>query len=321
MSNFNKKIYRNVLFLITIFTILNCRNHTNSDLILPQKEALDIKLSLAQWSFHKALKSGEMDNFQFIEQAASMGFSGVEYVNQFFNDKAQDTAFLDRLNNTARRNKIQQVLIMIDGEGNLADTSDIERFQAVQNHFKWVDAAAYLGCHAIRVNLYGNGDKIEVANAGIDGLTQLAKYAKAKNIHILVENHGGYSSDAEWLIQVIKKVNDSFVGTLPDFSNFCIEYEGGQMWGKNCLKSFDKYMGLQMLMPFAKGVSAKSFDFGEMGYERTIDYPKMIETIYNAAYNGFIGVEYEGTAFSEAEGILMTKSLLEKCIEEQNIRR
>lgn len=298
----------------------NCKNKPDSTLTIPQREEPKIQLSLAQWSFHRALKAGEMDNFQFVEKAATLGFTGVEYVNQFFKDKAQDTAFLDKLNSIAKKNQIRQVLIMVDDEGNLADTSATERQKAVENHYKWVDAAAYLGCHAIRVNLYGNGSKDVVATAGIEGLTQLSNYAKAKNIDILVENHGGYSSDATWLTQVIQKVNDSNVGTLPDYSNFCIEYEGGKMWGTNCLKSFDKYMGVQLMMPYAKGVSAKSFDFGEMGYERSIDYTKMMEIIFNAGFSGFIGVEYEGTVFPEEEGIIMTKTLLEKCIQEQKNR-
>jgi sugar phosphate isomerase/epimerase len=307
-------------FCFAVLFLWNCKNKPDSSLTIPQREEVKIQLSLAQWSFHRALKAGEMDNFQFVEKAATLGFTGVEYVNQFFKNKTQDTAFLDKLNSIAKKNQIRQVLIMVDDEGNLADTSATERQKAVENHYKWVDAAAYLGCHAIRVNLYGNGSKDVVATAGIEGLTQLSNYAKAKNINILVENHGGYSSDAAWLTQVIQKVNDPNVGTLPDYSNFCIEYEGSQMWGTNCLKSFDKYMGVQLMMPYAKGVSAKSFDFGEMGYERSIDYTKMMEIIFNAGFSGFIGVEYEGTVFPEEEGIIMTKTLLEKCIQEQKIR-
>ena len=304
--------------MLSIF--LSCKDNSKNILTLPVKEIPVIDISLAQWSFHRALRNGEMDNFQFIEKAAQLGFTGVEYVNQFFKDKSQDTVFLSKLNEVAKKHNIKQVLIMIDEEGNLADTSLIKREESIAKHRNWVDAAAYLGCHAIRVNLYGNGTKEQVASAGVDGLSKLADYASERNINILVENHGGYSSDAEWLVGVIVKVNKPNVGTLPDFSNFCMKYEGGAMWGTRCLEEFDKYAGMQLMMPYAKGVSAKSFDFGEMGYETTIDYTRMLEIIFKSGYSGFIGIEYEGENLNEEKGVLATKELLDKCIQEQIIR-
>lgn len=311
---------RFLLSLLLIAVITSCKNKSIDDVQLPDNKVPEIKISLAQWSFHRALRNGEMDNVQFIEKAAEMGFSGVEYVNQFFIDKAQDTAFLNQLKTTAQRHNIQQVLIMIDEEGNLADTSLTAREEAVVRHQKWIDAATYLGCHAIRVNLYGYGDKKDVAQAGMDGLSKLADYAATKNLNILVENHGGYSSDAAWLTDIVKSVNKPNLGTLPDFSNFCIQYEGGNMWGTNCTEAFDKYLGVQLMMPYAKGISAKSFDFGEMGYETSIDYNRMMEIIFKSGFSGYIGVEYEGDSFSEEKGTQMTKKLLEKCIKEQQIK-
>ena len=314
--------YTYLTFLILVIAFAyGCRNNSKTDLTLPDKHDQDIRLSLAQWSFHRALKSGEMDNFQFIEQAAALGFTAVEYVNQFFKDQAKDTVFLTKLKEIATKNNIESLLIMIDDEGNLADTNTIMRNQAIENHKKWIDAAAFLGCHAIRVNLYGTGSREETASAGVEALGKLATYAAPKGMTVLVENHGGYSSDASWLANVIEKVNYPNLGTLPDFDNFCIQYEGGNMWGTNCIESFDKYTGMQLLMPFAGGVSAKSYNFGEMGYETTIDYNRMIEIVYNSGYSGYINIEYEGNAYPEEKGVLMTKQLLEKCIIEQKARR
>lgn len=313
-------MFRVTILWLMLSMFLSCKDTTKNTLLLPVKEVPKIDLSLAQWSFHRAMRNGEMDNFQFIEKAAQLGFTGVEYVNQFFKDKSQDTVFLSKLNEVAKKHNIRQVLIMIDEEGNLADTSLTKREESIAKHQKWVDAAAYLGCHAIRVNLYGNGNKEEVASAGIDGLNKLADYAADRNINILVENHGGYSSNADWLVGVIEKVNKPNVGTLPDFSNFCIEYQGGAMWGNQCLEEFDKYTGVQLMMPYAKGVSAKSFDFGEMGYETTIDYTRMLEIIFKSGYSGYIGIEYEGKNLNEENGVIATKELLEKCIHEQIIR-
>ncbi len=315
-----RQTINSVLLVLVIALAFGCKNNATKDLSILEKQTQDIRLSLAQWSFHRALKAGEMDNFQFIEKASALGFTAVEYVNQFFKDQATDTVFLTKLKEIAAKNNIESVLIMIDDEGNLADSNTVMRNNAIEKHLKWVDAAAFLGCHAIRVNLYGSGSREATAMAGVEALNQLAAYAATKDIKVLVENHGGYSSDASWLVNVIEKVNHPNIGTLPDFDNFCIQYEGGKMWGTKCLESFDRYTGMQLLMPYAGGVSAKSYNFGEMGYETSIDYNRMIEIVYNSGYSGYINIEYEGTAYPEEKGILMTKQLLEKCIREQKVK-
>lgn len=317
---FDWSIFRifSIAFLITL--LFSCKNNSVDTLRLPEKKIPHIELSLSQWSFHRALKSGEMNHVQFIEKASILGFSAVEYVSTLLKNPILDTLFLDSLNEAASKFKIQQVLIMVDGEGNLADIDSTSRGEAIFNHLQWIDAAAYLGCQAIRVNLYGDGDKAMVAQAGVEALRQLSNYAHNKGIRILVENHGGYSSDATWLANVIEQVNSPDVATLADFDNFCIKYAGGAMWGTTCLESFDKYLGMQLLMPYAGGVSAKAYDFGEMGFETTIDYNKMVEIIFNAGYSGFINIEYEGNGFTEEKGILLTKALIEKCIQNQIIK-
>ena len=198
------------------------------------------------------------------------------------------------------------LIIMIDGQGDLATADANARKEAVENHFKWVDAAAAMGCHSIRVNLSGTQEPEAWVEASVDGLTQLSTYAKDKNINIIVENHGGLSSKGELLATVMTKVNMDNCGTLPDFGNFCIE------WGEwpECNEWYDRYKGMSELMPFAKAVSAKSHDFDEKGEETHSDYTKMLQIVKDAGYSGFIGVEYEGSELSEEEGIIATRDLL-----------
>lgn len=269
------------------------------------------QLSLAEWSYHNALYAGEMTNLDFAAKAKELGFTGIEYVSIFFKDKSEDMAYLDSLNAAAKANGVQQVLIMIDGEGPLADLNDSIRNQAVENHKKWVKAAKYLGCHAIRVNAQGTGLPNEVRDAAVKGLSALGEFAKAEGINVIVENHGGISSDGSWLNSVMSAVKMDNVGTLPDFGNFCIERDTSDY--SVCLVSYDKYKGMEEVMPFAKGVSAKSHNFDADGNETDIDYPRMMKIIAKSGYKGFIGVEYEGKMLSETEGIIQTKKLLEKC--------
>ena len=263
------------------------------------------KLSLAQWSLHRALYAKEMDNLEFAIAARNLGFEGLEYVNSFFKTHAKDKAYLNEMNNRARGEGVKNVLIMIDGEGQLADKNTQNRLKAIENHHKWVDAAHFLGCHAIRVNLGGGVDEKEAMKASVDSLNRLSDYAKGSGISILVENHGGFSSNGKWLSSVFKQVKNTNTGTLPDFGNFCIERS------KNgCKKSYDRYLGLKEILPFAKAVSAKSYDFDSQGNETTIDYYKVLKMVKEVGYTGFIGVEYEGTGVSEEKGIELTRDLL-----------
>lgn len=303
-----------VLILSSIWACNNPKSSTNMATAAVQ-DSSTLKISLAEWSFHKALFDKKMDHLGFIAKAGAMGFSGVEYVNQFFADKASDTSYLNKMTAASKKAGVAQLLIMVDGEGYLADMDKAKRDSAVANHYKWVDAAAYLGCHSIRVNAHGEGNADEVAAAAIDGLSRLATYAQTKNINVIVENHGGHSSDGQWLSNVMTKINKPNCGTLPDFGNFCLKRKDGAMWGTPCLEEYDRYKGVEELLPFAKAVSAKSYDFGEMGYETTIDYTKMIELVRQSGYAGYIGVEYEGENIGEEEGVIATKKLLEKCMD------
>lgn len=266
------------------------------------------KISLAQWSFHKAIFSKELEHLDFAAKTRSLGIDGIEYVNQFFKDKAEDAAYLSQMNQRAVDADVTQLLIMIDGEGGLGDTDDAKRKEAIENHYKWVDAAKTLGCHSIRVNAFGEGSSEDVGKAAVQGLGGVSEYAAKENINVIVENHGGYSSNGTWLSGVIKEVNLPNCGTLPDFGNFCIKREG---WTK-CLEEYDRYKGVTEMMPFAKAVSAKTNDFDDKGNETKTDYMKMMQIVKEHGYTGFVGIEYEGRTLSEEEGILKSKELLIK---------
>ncbi|MEJ5091712.1 Xylose isomerase-like TIM barrel [compost metagenome] len=266
------------------------------DLLAAPKNWFDI--SLAEWSLHKTLFKGDLKNIDFPELAAKkFGIYGVEYVNAFFKDKAKDMTYLKDLNNRAKDNGVRNVLIMIDGEGNLGDEDAAKRKQAVENHYKWIDAANFLGCHAIRVNAAGKGTPEEVKKAVVESLSTLADYGKKSKISVIVENHGGISSHGDWLADTLKTVGKKNCGSLPDLGNF---YE------------YDRYQGVADLMPFAKGVSAKTHDFDANGNETQIDYTRMLKIVKEAKFKGYIGIEYEGSKLSEEEGIFATKKLLER---------
>lgn len=267
------------------------------------------KISLAEWSFHKALfgrdGAAKMDNLDFPRKARELGIEGVEYVNQFFKDKAKDMQYLAELKKISDAEGVTNVLIMCDGEGALGDPDQKARMQAVENHYKWVDAAKYLGCHAIRVNAQSQGAYEEQQKLAAEGLAKLGEYGQQQNISVIVENHGGLSSNGEWLAGVMKMVNMGNVGTLPDFGNFCIERT------KNgCKEEYDKYKGVTELMPFAKGVSAKTHNFNEQGQETDIDYMKIMRIVMDHDYHDFVGIEYEGNDLSEEEGVIATRDLL-----------
>lgn len=266
------------------------------------------EISLAEWSLHKTLFANKINNLDFPGLAKNkFGISVVEYVNAFFKDKAKDTKYLNELLKRCKDNGVKNHLIMIDGEGNLGDTNEAERKKAVENHYKWVDAAKYLGCSTIRVNAYGQGTAEEVAKAATASLATLGEYGAKEKINIVVENHGSYSSNGEWMSGVLKAVGKPNVGMLPDFGNFCIK-RGPQ----SCEEEYDRYKGVTELMPYAKGVSAKTNDFDEKGNCVETDYDRMMKIVKDAGFKGYVGIEYEGTKLGEEEGIMKTKQLLER---------
>ena len=271
------------------------------------------EISLAEWSLHKSLFAKTISNLDFpVIAKKQYGISAVEYVNQFFKDKAEDKKYLSELLLRCRDNGVKNHLIMIDGEGELGSLSESERTKAVENHYKWVDAAHYLDCQTVRVNAFGKGSAADVQQAAADGLNKLGEYAQKAGLNVIVENHGSYSSNGEWLLATIKKVNRSNVGILPDFGNFCIRRDTGDLYQGKCIEEYDKYKAVQEWMPVSKGVSAKTFDFDATGNCIETDYNKMFRIIKESGFKGYVGIEYEGETLGEEEGIKKTKALLER---------
>jgi sugar phosphate isomerase/epimerase len=262
------------------------------------------KISLAEWSFHRALEKGEMTNLDFPKIAKTKyNLDAVEYVSTFFKGKGEDTEYLTKLKAECTKYGVKSLLIMVDDEGNLGDTSAVARQKAVENHYKWVKAASFLGCYSIRVNARGTGTMEQVAHAATDGLSKLSDFAAKYKINVIVENHGEYSSNGKWLSGVMKAVNKPNCGTLPDLGNF---YD------------YDRYQGVADMMPFAKGVSGKTHDFDKDGNETVIDYVKMMKIISDAKYKGYIDIEYEGDKLSEPDGVTASIALVKKVIAPYN---
>jgi len=282
---------RNFIKTSATATFLGCLPSTFAQ---ANKALFDI--SLAQWSLHKMLHRKELDNLDFPKfTKETFDIHAVEYVNRFF--KSTEASYLSELKKRCEDNGVKSLLIMCDGLGQLGAPDDAERKKAVENHYPWLDAAKHLGCHSIRVNAASGGSYDEQLSLAADGLARLSTHAETMNLNVIVENHGGLSSNGEWLAGVMKKVNLPNCGTLPDFGNF---------------RNYDRYKGTKELMPFAKGVSAKSHDFDENGNEIHSDFTRLIKIVLDAGYRGYVGIEYEGNKLSEVEGIKKTKALLIK---------
>jgi len=289
------------------------------------------KISLAQWSLRRhifgkrpasrrkkitleerrsllrnspeIMLNGDISNLDFAHTARQhFDIDAIEYVNMFFFGKARDQKYLNELKNRADDVGVKSLLIMCDLEGAIGDPDPDLRKVAVENHHKWVEAAAFLGCHSIRVNAQSTGSWDEQRKLAADGLSRLSDYADKYNIDVLVENHGGLSSNGQWLASVMREANHPRLGTLPDFGNFNISDD----------EHYNIYKGVEELMPFARAVSAKSYDFDAQGNETTLDYTRLLRSVTKAGYNGYVGIEYDGTRMSEFDGIRATKTLLEK---------
>jgi sugar phosphate isomerase/epimerase len=331
-----------IMMVFALVLFLNCTSGpksseqdeaTESLTEKPVEKESDFKISLAQWSLHNtyfgepikdwgefarmvkespdSILKGDADPKDFPELAASYGIYTIELVNTFYFSKVDDMEYWTAFKQNCEKSGVSVGLIMCDLVGNLGDADADVRQKAVEDHYKWVDVASFLGATSIRVNAGGQGTAEELAINAADGLSKLGTYAATKGVNILVENHGGFSSDGAWLSGVMKAIGMDNVGTLPDFGNFCIEY--GQ---DGCEKEYDKYKGMEELMPYAKGVSAKSNAFDENGDETKSDYLKIMKIVKKSGFKGYVGIEYEGKELSEDEGIKATKALLEKVFAE-----
>jgi len=301
--------------LITLTLLISCQSQKP-----PSQEAESFfKLSLAQWSFHRSIKYNNLSPYEFARLASELGFEGLEYVSTLYPDviKSDDktsaiNAFIEKNNSLAAQYKMKNVLIMVDEEGDLSTSNKNERLEAIENHKLWINAAHKMGCGAIRLNLHGEEDEELWIKNSIASLEMLSEFAKPLNVNIIVENHGGNSSNASLLMKVINQVSFDNCGTLPDFGNFCLSKDWGSLKENKCDDPYDPYMGVSEMMPKAFGVSAKAYDFDANGNETILDYEKLLSIVKKAGYNGFIGIEYEGDHLSEEEGIIATKKLIEK---------
>ena len=329
-----KQLFSKVLIIAVATALLaSCNTRPKTSNTGNEETVPDFKISLAEWSLHRSyfgnsindwaefskllqedpdsVLQGDMDPFDFPKVAAGYEIDCIELVNTFYYGKAKDMDYWQRFKQNCDDAGVTVGLIMCDALGNLGDSDPEARDAAVENHKPWVDVAAYLGAKTIRVNAAGEGTPEEVAAAAADGLRKLGEYAADKGVNVVVENHGGYSSNAKWVVGVMEQVDMDNVGTLPDFGNFCIESDS-----TGCIKEYDKYLGMEELMPYAKGVSAKSHEFDADGNEVDSNFLQLMTIVKDSGYRGYVGIEYEGTTLSEVDGIMATKALLQKVFAE-----
>ena len=276
------------------------------------------KISLAQWSLHRSLRAGDIDPLDFpVLTRQDYGIDAVELVNTFYFDRAQDREYLGELKSRADGEGVSVLLIMCDAEGDLGDPDEARRTQAVENHHKWVEAAAFLGCHSIRVNARSDASlsEDEQQRLAADGLRRLCDFGDQHGINVIVENHGGISSNGQWLAGLMDRVDHARVGTLPDFGNFSLT-EAPMDINEHPEAWYDRYQGVSELMPYAKAVSAKAHTFDEAGNCLDTDYLRMMKIVLDAGYRSYVGIEYEGPVLSEPDGIRATKALLERVRDE-----
>ncbi len=304
------------IFLVILFGCGNNKKKQNPEIPINETEVVSesyFKLSLAEWSLHRKFNDEGVSPFEFAKIADSLGFNTLEYVSQLYTKQIAEVGFdsvINRLKYESTKYGLKNNLIMVDHEGDLADPDLKVRNQAIENHKKWVDAAYKLGCQAIRVNTFGTNNPEIWKVSVVAGLKELSEYAATRNINVICENHGWLSSDAPKLMAALDAVNLPNCGTLPDFGNWCIK-RSEDYFGGECLELFpDKYEGIKLMMPKAKGVSAKSYDFDQNGIETTIDYGRMLQIVKDSGFKGIIGIEYEGIRLNEIDGIIATKNLV-----------
>jgi sugar phosphate isomerase/epimerase len=286
---------------------------------LSSSKASRFEISLAEWSLHRSIRAGKMDHLDFpLIAKNTYGISAVEYVNGLFGgtkmdfkEAAKNSAYLNELLKRSKDAGVFNHLLMVDDEGSLAVPEDIERLKAVDDHKKWIEAAKLLGCLTVRVNLHGDGAPDAKKTASIDSLSRLGDFAKTMQINIVTENHGHESSNGAWVADIMRQVNRANVGTLPDFGNWCLSDDWGNTQGE-CKDYYDRYQGVKEVLPFAKGVSAKTYDFDSNGEQPKMDYKRLMGIVKDSGFKGYIGIEFEGDNQTEDEGIRKTKTLLER---------
>ena len=262
------------------------------------------KISLAQWSLHKAIQSRMITNLDFPRVAREQfGIEGLEFVNQLW--EAPTEAYVRRLKNNMKQTGTTAVLIMCDGEGTMGHSDKATRMKAAENHYKWIDITAELGGTAIRTNMYPEKQPQTDTEVNSflgycsESFAQLCEYGQKAKVNVIIENHGGISSNPDVVVRLMKMVKQPNFGTLPDFGNFP--------------ETTDKYAAVEKLMPYAKGVSFKCHDFdAKTGNETRMDMDRMMKIVADAGWRSWVGIEYEGSRMTEFEGIQAAKRYLDR---------
>ena len=298
-----------------------------------------IKISLQCVSFANTLMNGKMSILEFPRIVREdFNIEGAEYWNIPLIQKRRDSKFIKELNKRTSDYGLKNTLMLVDlydlktrESKSICDKDSKRRNEAIEDHKEWIDVAKSIGCSSIRVNLWSEGmNASEVKNISEEALSKLLEYSSTQDMSIVIENHGGFTSDAGWLVDLMKSINHSKLGTLPDFGtlNFCIEKaqaKEGEMYSSNCLNQYNKYKGVEEMLPYAKGISAKSISFDSNGEEINTDFERMIKLIKSSSFEGFMAIEYEGALMqmfggdpldylSPNQGVLATKRLIEKYI-------
>jgi len=305
------------LLFLTIFLICSCKPKKIETIHAKEGQNTAIissneKYVLAQWSFNKKMFAGEMNTKDYIRKAKSLGFMGVELVNQFFLEEVENKAFFSGLLDVANESDMKITLLMIDRAGELGSKNPDERKEAVAQHKKWMIASSWLNCPTIRVNAHGSGTAEEMKASCFESIKELANFGKTIGVNVIVENHGQYSSDGKWLSSLVGELYPYGVGSLADFDNWCIEREGGKLWGAPCINKYDRYQGMKELLPTAKSISLKAFEFDHNGEAIKTDFKKMFELIKEAQYDEYLAVEFEGHDMDAEEGVKKTFELAKR---------
>ena len=258
------------------------------------------EISVAQWSFQRQFYSGEMKTENFPQYAADkLGIYGIDFLSDFMLNIYRNPSVLKNIKIRSDDLGVKNVMIMCHKEGRIGNKDSVTREKVIDTHKHWVEAAHHLGCKSIRVNARSGGSRQEQLDLVTDSLSRLSLFAKDFDVNIIVENLWGsdYSHKATFIADVMRAVNMPNCGTLPDLNNF--RYD-------------DPYKSTEIIMPWAKAVSAKSLDFDPQGREKYIDYQRMMRIVYASGFRGHIGIEWEGCKKAPLEGVLLTKALLEK---------
>ena len=247
-------------------------------------------ISLAQWALVQEIRDGKWKNLDFPRVAREdFGLNGIEFVNTLF--EVPTANYLNQLKKNADDHGVEMVLIMVDHEGDGCEPTAELRKQFVINHRKWIDIAQYLGCKSIRTNCRGpeNVDKDEALKWAAESYHMLLEHAMEAGIGVSIENHGGVSNDADWMVSLLKEVNNLYFGSYPDW--------------RSPTDDFDNINYLEKMLLWALGMSYRN-------QPTEAGSAKMIKMCHDAGYRGWYGIESSGR-----EAIMQGKELLKKYLE------